>query len=133
MGADGGDEPIVHFVLVHGASHGAWYFKDVWEKTMTYGSLHTDVILASKLLRPCPVRALRCIDKLPPNTEAEKVPRVYINTAKDNLCDPILQDRMVEKWPPSQFYTLEKSDHSAFFSIPTTLFIYLCALFSLQL
>ena len=90
--------------------------------------------MASKLLRPCPVRALRGIDKLPPNPEAEKVPRVYIKTAKDNLCDPILQDRMVEKWPPSQLYTLEESDHSAFFSVPTTLFTCLLrAVFSLQL
>ncbi|KAJ0251228.1 pheophorbidase [Hirschfeldia incana] len=93
-----------------------------------------DVILASKLLRPCPVRALRGIDKLPLNPEAEKVPRVYIKTAKDNLCDPILQDRMVEKWAPSQLYTLEESDHSAFLSVPSTLFTCLLrAVFSLQL
>ncbi|CAG7897765.1 unnamed protein product [Brassica rapa] len=112
--------------------------EDIWEFTYGEGddsqSPLEDVILASKLLRPSPVRALRGIDKLPPNPEAEKVPRVYIKTAKDNLCDPILQDRMVEKWPPSQLYTLEESDHSAFFSVPTTLFTCLIrAVFSPEL
>ncbi|CAN7132236.1 pheophorbidase [Brassica rapa] len=112
--------------------------EDIWEFTYGEGddsqSPLEDVILASKLLRPSPVRALRGIDKLPPNPEADKVPRVYIKTAKDNLCDPILQDRMVEKWPPSQLYTLEESDHSAFFSVPTTLFTCLIrAVFSPEL
>ncbi|XP_048594626.1 pheophorbidase-like isoform X2 [Brassica napus] len=112
--------------------------EDIWEFTYGEGddsqSPLEDVILASKLLRPSPVRALRGIDKLPPNPEAERVPRVYIKTAKDNLCDPILQDRMVEKWPPSQLYTLEESDHSAFFSVPTTLFTCLIrAVFSPEL
>ncbi|KAJ0236728.1 pheophorbidase [Hirschfeldia incana] len=84
-----------------------------------------DVSLASKLLRPAPARALAGADKLAPNPEAEKVPRVYIKTAKDNLFDSLRQDRLVEKWPPSQLYILEESDHSAFFSVPTTLFAYL--------
>ena len=81
--------------------------------------------MASKLLRPAPIRALQGIDKLPPNPEAEKVPRVYMKTAKDNLFHPMYQDRLVEKWPPSQLYILEDSDHSAFFSVPTILFAYL--------
>ena len=81
--------------------------------------------MACKLLRPAPLRALNGADKLAPNPEAEKVPRVYIKTAKDNLFDPLRQDRVVEKWPPSQLYILEESDHSAFFSVPTTLFAYL--------
>ncbi|CAN8274854.1 unnamed protein product [Cochlearia groenlandica] len=84
-----------------------------------------DVTLASKLLRPGPVRAFRDLDKLSPNPEAEKIPRVYIKTAKDNLFDGLRQDRMVKKWPPSLFYVLEESDHSPFFSVPTTLFNYL--------
>ncbi|CAH2078853.1 unnamed protein product [Thlaspi arvense] len=84
-----------------------------------------DVILASKLLRPAPVRALLGVDKLPPNPKAEQVPRVYIKTGKDNKFSSLRQDRLVEKWPPSQFYILEDSDHSAFFSVPTTLFAYL--------
>ncbi|RID79100.1 hypothetical protein BRARA_A01869 [Brassica rapa] len=84
-----------------------------------------DVTLACKLLRPAPLRALNGADKLAPNPEAEKVPRVYIKTAKDNLFDPLRQDRVVEKWPPSQLYILEESDHSAFFSVPNTLFAYL--------
>ncbi|KFK23092.1 hypothetical protein AALP_AAs51321U000500 [Arabis alpina] len=85
-----------------------------------------DVTLASKLLRPAPVRALsQGLDKLSPNPEAEKVPRVYIKTGKDNLFDSLRQDRLVENWPPSQLYVLEESDHSAFFSVPTTLFAYL--------
>ncbi|KAL0854848.1 hypothetical protein Bca101_060000 [Brassica carinata] len=103
--------------------------EDIWEYTYGEGAdkpptsaqmkenIDGIISIAKALLR-----ALRGIDKLPPNPEAEKVPRVYIKTAKDNLCDPILQDRMVEKWPPSQLYTLEESDHSAFFSVPTTLF-----------
>ncbi|ESQ55768.1 hypothetical protein EUTSA_v10026004mg [Eutrema salsugineum] len=84
-----------------------------------------DVTLASKLLRPAPVRAFRGLDKLAPNSAAEKVPRVYIKTGKDNLFDSQRQDRLVENWPPSLFYILEESDHSPFFSVPTTLFTYL--------
>ncbi|KAG7616261.1 putative pheophorbidase [Arabidopsis thaliana] len=84
-----------------------------------------DVTLSSKLLRPAPMRAFQDLDKLPPNPEAEKVPRVYIKTAKDNLFDSVRQDLLVENWPPSQLYVLEDSDHSAFFSVPTTLFAYL--------
>lgn len=71
------------------------------------------------------MRVFQGLGELPPNTEAEKVPRVYIKTAKDNLFDPLRQDHMVEEWPPSQLYVLEESDHSAFFSVPTTLFAYL--------
>ncbi|KAL1194652.1 Pheophorbidase [Cardamine amara subsp. amara] len=84
-----------------------------------------DVTLATKLLRPAPVRALSGLDKLSPNPEAEKIPRVYIKTGKDNLFDPLSQDLLVKKWPPSQLYVLEESDHSAFFSVPSTLFTYL--------
>ncbi|CAN8324825.1 unnamed protein product [Cochlearia groenlandica] len=81
-----------------------------------------DVTLASKLLRPAPVRALQGVNKLSPNLEAEKVPRVYIKTGKDNMFDSKSQDSLVENWPPSQLYVLEESDHSPFFSFPTTLF-----------
>ncbi|KAF8093453.1 hypothetical protein N665_0383s0081 [Sinapis alba] len=81
--------------------------------------------LASKVLRPAPLRALGGVDKLAPNPKAEKIPRVYIKTAKDNLFDLQRQDRVVEMWPPPQLYILEESDHSAFFSVPTTLFSYL--------
>ncbi|CAH2078854.1 unnamed protein product [Thlaspi arvense] len=84
-----------------------------------------DVTLASKLLRPAPVRALLGVDKLPPNPKAEQVPRVYIKTGKDNIVSSLRQDRFVEKGPPSQFYTLEESDHCPFFSVPTTLSAYL--------
>ncbi|CAA7023762.1 unnamed protein product [Microthlaspi erraticum] len=84
-----------------------------------------DVTLASKLLRPAPVRAFLGFDKLSANPAAEKIPRVCIKTAKDNQFSMLRQDRMVENWPPSQVYVLEESDHSPFFSVPTTLFIYL--------
>ncbi|XP_010527077.1 PREDICTED: pheophorbidase isoform X2 [Tarenaya hassleriana] len=81
-----------------------------------------DVVLASKLLRPAPFRALQGLGKVPASTDAEKIPRVYIKTAKDNLFDPVRQDRMVKMWPPSRFYVLNESDHSAFFSAPDALF-----------
>uniref|UniRef100_A0A1J3E059 Pheophorbidase n=1 Tax=Noccaea caerulescens TaxID=107243 RepID=A0A1J3E059_NOCCA len=84
-----------------------------------------DVTLASKLLRPAAVRAMLGFGKLSPNPAAEKVPRVFIKTAKDNQFSMLRQDRMVENWPPSQVYVLKESDHSPFFSVPTTLFIYL--------
>ncbi|EOA17238.1 hypothetical protein CARUB_v10005512mg [Capsella rubella] len=84
-----------------------------------------DVSLATKLLRPAPMRAFQDLDKSPPNPEVEKVPRVYIKTGKDNLFSSVRQDLLVKNWPPSQFYVLEESDHSAFFSVPTTLFVYL--------
>ncbi|KAG7543742.1 Alpha/Beta hydrolase fold [Arabidopsis thaliana x Arabidopsis arenosa] len=84
-----------------------------------------DITLSSKLLRPAPMRAFQELDKLPPNPKAENVPRVYIKTAKDNIIDPMRQDQMVENWPVFQMYVLEESDHSPFFSVPTTLFAYL--------
>lgn len=71
------------------------------------------------------MRALKGLDKLSPNPKAEKIPRVYIKTAKDNLFDPLRQELMVKKWPPSQLYVWKDGDHSAFFSVPTTLFTYL--------
>ncbi|WZY83376.1 hypothetical protein YC2023_029760 [Brassica napus] len=153
-GGDGGDDSVVHFVFVHGASHGAWCWYKLTTLLAAAGFKATSVDLTGaginltdsntvvdfdqynrplfSLLSDLPRHhkiyhngALSGADKLAPNPEAEKVPRVYIKTAKDNLFDPLRQDRVVEKWPPSQLYILEESDHSAFFSVPTTLFAYL--------
>ncbi|KAL0738149.1 hypothetical protein Bca4012_014359 [Brassica carinata] len=123
-----GEEDIWEFTYGEGADKPptSIFMKEEFRRHYYYSqSPLEDVTLASKLLRPAPVRALNGIDKLPPNPEADKVPRVYIKTAKDNLFHPMYQDRLVEKWPPSQLYILEDSDHSAFFSVPTILFAYL--------
>ncbi|XP_010434786.1 PREDICTED: probable pheophorbidase [Camelina sativa] len=128
MHADVGEENIWEFTYGEGKdkSPTGVIMKQQFIRQYYYNqSPLEDVTLASKLLRPAPVRALNGLDKLPPNPEAEKVPRVYIKTTKDRMFDSASQDLLVKNWPPSQLYVLEESDHSAFFSVPTTLFTYL--------
>ncbi|XP_071687178.1 methylesterase 17-like [Rutidosis leptorrhynchoides] len=80
-----------------------------------------DYTLATMLLRPGPIHAILNAQFRDIDESLEKVPRVYIKTMYDNVVRPDQQDKMVEKWPPSQMYVLE-SDHNPFFSSPFALF-----------
>nr|ACG25055.1 esterase PIR7B [Zea mays] len=81
-----------------------------------------DYTLATTLLRPAPVMAFAGIVDIPAAPEADKIPRVYIKTGKDNMFQSSRQDLMVTLWPPAQYFLLEESDHSAFFSQPEALY-----------
>ncbi|KAH0937455.1 hypothetical protein HID58_004916 [Brassica napus] len=59
---------------------------------------------------------------IPAAPEADKIPRVYVKTGKDNMFQSSRQDLMVTLWPPAQYFLLEESDHSAFFSQPEALY-----------
>lgn len=81
-----------------------------------------DYTLATTLLRPAPVMAFAGIVDIPAAPEADKIPRVYVKTGKDNMFQSSRQDLMVTLWPPAQYFLLEESDHSAFFSQPEALY-----------
>ncbi|KAI8032118.1 Methylesterase 17 [Camellia lanceoleosa] len=80
-----------------------------------------DATLAAMLLRPGPIKALVSAKFNAEDDMIDKVPRVYIKTAYDNVVKPDQQDAMIKRWPPSEVYALE-SDHSPFFSAPSLLF-----------
>ncbi|XP_010533979.1 PREDICTED: methylesterase 18 isoform X1 [Tarenaya hassleriana] len=80
-----------------------------------------DYTLATTLLRPSPINAFEGIGRIEKAPEIEAIPRVYVKTAKDNMFSPSAQDCIVNRWPPSQQFVLEDSDHSAFFSAPEAL------------
>uniref|UniRef100_A0A2C9V214 AB hydrolase-1 domain-containing protein n=1 Tax=Manihot esculenta TaxID=3983 RepID=A0A2C9V214_MANES len=82
-----------------------------------------DSILASMLLRPGPILALkRAQFKEEENGDGiEKVKRVYIKTKHDHVIKPQQQEAMIKRWPPSQVFLLD-CDHSPFFSSPFLLF-----------
>ncbi|XP_009784670.1 methylesterase 17-like [Nicotiana sylvestris] len=80
-----------------------------------------DSTLATMLLRPGPIQALQSARFKEGGEGAERVPRIYIRTARDRVMKPEQQDAMIRKWQPQHVCTLE-SDHSPFFSAPFTLF-----------
>ncbi|KAJ0558698.1 putative carboxylesterase [Helianthus annuus] len=94
--------------------------KELERKLIYNMSPPEDVTLASMLLRPAPLYAFQRA-KFKEGTESvEKVPRVYIKTMYDRVLKPEQQDKMIEKWPPSNVYVIE-SDHSPNFSNPFVL------------
>jgi hypothetical protein len=82
-----------------------------------------DAILASMLLRAAPVRAFRGA-RFVGGADADRVPRIYIKTMHDRVLKPEQQDALIKRWPPFKVFVLE-SDHSPFFSTPSTLFAFL--------
>ncbi|KAM2613986.1 hypothetical protein TB2_028653 [Malus domestica] len=80
-----------------------------------------DATLASMLLRPGPVMALKGARFQGNKEAADRVPRVYIKTMHDHVLKLEQQDAMIKRWPPSQVFVLQ-SDHSPFFSTPILLF-----------
>ncbi|XP_010533980.1 PREDICTED: methylesterase 18 isoform X2 [Tarenaya hassleriana] len=84
-------------------------------------TVQNDYTLATTLLRPSPINAFEGIGRIEKAPEIEAIPRVYVKTAKDNMFSPSAQDCIVNRWPPSQQFVLEDSDHSAFFSAPEAL------------
>ncbi|XP_062081630.1 methylesterase 18-like isoform X3 [Humulus lupulus] len=80
-----------------------------------------DYTMASMLLRPTPVWSLLDLNFAEAVEGADNVPRVYIKTLKDELCNPMMQQLMIKMWPPTHVFTIE-SDHSPFFSKPDQLF-----------
>ncbi|KAD5961413.1 hypothetical protein E3N88_12886 [Mikania micrantha] len=79
-----------------------------------------DFTLATMLLRPAPIYALRSAMFKDVDEGVENVPRVYIKTMYDKLMQPKQQDKMIANWPPSNVYVIE-SDHSPNFSNPFVL------------
>ncbi|XP_010931511.1 methylesterase 17 [Elaeis guineensis] len=79
-----------------------------------------DSILASMLVRPWPTAVAKA--KFTGEVEkVNKVQRIFIRTAHDNMVKPEQQDAMIRRWPPSEVLHL-KTDHSPFFSAPNQLF-----------
>ncbi|CAN1311453.1 Methylesterase 17 [Linum perenne] len=81
-----------------------------------------DVTLASMLLKPGPVIALRSarFDGLT-SSSSEAVERVYIKAIQDNVVKLEQQETMIWRWPPTKVFSLD-ADHSPFFSAPFSLF-----------
>ncbi|GKU98239.1 hypothetical protein SLEP1_g11269 [Rubroshorea leprosula] len=95
--------------------------KKQYQRTIIYHkSPQEDSTLAGMLLRPGPILAITSA-RFTEGQEDKLVPRVYIKTAHDRVVKPHQQDNMINKWPPSQVYVLE-TDHSPFFSSPSSLF-----------
>ncbi|CAN1852431.1 Methylesterase 17 [Linum perenne] len=80
-----------------------------------------DVTLASMLLKPGPVIALRSarFDGLT-SSSSEAVERVYIKAIQDNVVKLEQQETMIRRWPPTKVFSLD-ADHSPFFSAPFSL------------
>ncbi|CAM8925317.1 unnamed protein product [Rhodiola kirilowii] len=76
--------------------------------------------LATMLLRPWPVRALRGEVQFIGGEDFDNVPRTYIKTLHDKVLKPEQQDAMIKMWPPSLVFALE-TDHSALLSAPSEL------------
>ena len=81
--------------------------------------LSQDTILASMLLRPGPVRALKGA-RFEGGKDDDSVPRIYIKTLHDQMLEPMKQEQMIKRWQPCQVLVLD-SDHSPFFSTPSLL------------
>ncbi|KAL2897994.1 Methylesterase 17 [Bienertia sinuspersici] len=79
-----------------------------------------DCTLAAMLMKPYPKRAIRGAI-FPDDKDSDKVPRVYIKTMHDNVFSCQQQDSMINRWPPSDVYTID-SDHCPMFSNPSHLF-----------
>lgn len=98
--------------------------KEQFQRQIMYNmSPIEDAILASMLLRPGPVRALSGA-RFIGGPDANRVPRVFMKTMHDRVIKQEQQDAMIKRWPPSKVFVLE-SDHSPFFSTPSTLFGFL--------
>ncbi|KAE9608778.1 hypothetical protein Lal_00020196 [Lupinus albus] len=95
--------------------------KEFQRKIIYQLSPHEDSTLAAMLLRPGPVLALRSAQFKYDDSEAEKVPRMFIKTKHDKVVKPEQQEAMIKKWLPCTVYELD-SDHSPFFSAPFLLF-----------
>ncbi|KAI5568093.1 hypothetical protein POPTR_013G158200v4 [Populus trichocarpa] len=94
--------------------------KEEFQKRLLYHmSPKEDTILASMLLRPGPVRALKGA-RFEGGKDADSVPRIYIKTLHDQMLKPMKQEQMIKRWQPCQVLVLE-SDHSPFFSTPSLL------------
>uniref|UniRef100_A0A0E0F1Y3 AB hydrolase-1 domain-containing protein n=1 Tax=Oryza meridionalis TaxID=40149 RepID=A0A0E0F1Y3_9ORYZ len=82
-----------------------------------------DSALASILLRPWPM-ALGTARFTGDDGEVEsvidRVRRVYIKTANDQMVQPEQQKAMIRRWPPSKVMVMD-TDHSPFFSAPELL------------
>ncbi|XP_020242220.1 methylesterase 17 isoform X2 [Asparagus officinalis] len=75
--------------------------------------------LASMLLRPWPAQVFSSVS-FREEEDVNKIRRVYIKTARDNMVKPEQQDAMIQRWPPSEVFVMD-ADHSPFFSAPEEL------------
>ncbi|CAO2820786.1 unnamed protein product [Amaranthus hypochondriacus] len=95
-------------------------FKKAIQRQVLYQmSPSEDISLASMLLRPCPIRALKGM-VFEGGKDVDKVRRVYIKTLHDNVITVEQQDSMIKRWPPLDVYSID-SDHCPMFSNPSQL------------
>lgn len=94
--------------------------KEFEHKLLYQLSPNKDSTLASKLLRPWPIRAISSAKFGGGEEKAKRVRRVFIKTRHDRMMNPRQQDAMIRRWPPSQVLVID-TDHSPFFSAPKRL------------
>ncbi|KAG6578491.1 Methylesterase 17, partial [Cucurbita argyrosperma subsp. sororia] len=95
--------------------------RELQRKIIYHMSPHEDSTLASMLLRPGPILALRTARFREENGELDRVKRVYIRTTYDRVIKPEQQEAMIREWLPEIVYEMD-TDHSPFFSNPSLLF-----------
>ena len=91
-----------------------------------------DVALASLLIRPTPVLAIRRAKFIATSEDFTKVPRVYIKTLQDRVLLLDKQEAMIKMWPLDKVLSMD-TDHSPFFSSPLELhrhLLYIAKLFA---
>ncbi|ERN04219.1 hypothetical protein AMTR_s00077p00130740 [Amborella trichopoda] len=97
-------------------------FKPELQRNLLYKcSPEEDFTLASMLLRPGPLMVLLGAKFEGDNSgKVDKVNRVYIKTAKDEVLKLENQELLIKKWPPNEVMSID-TDHSPFFSKPNEL------------
>jgi pimeloyl-ACP methyl ester carboxylesterase len=92
-----------------------------FHKDLFYSTSSTlDATLASLLLRPFPIMAMKNMSLETTDEGYGVVPRVYIKTLKDNALSLAKQEVLITNSPPQKVYSID-SDHSPFFSAPEKL------------
>ncbi|KAJ0097113.1 hypothetical protein Patl1_28786 [Pistacia atlantica] len=127
-----------HFVLVHGACHGAWCWYKVSTLLKSEGHKVTmldmaasgkhpkqDLTLAVLLARPHPMFKDVALPNEVVAVSKERygsIDRVYIVCDQDNIMKEDLQRWMIEKYPTDEEMVISGSDHMPMVSKPKELF-----------
>ncbi|XP_008788157.2 methylesterase 17 [Phoenix dactylifera] len=115
-----GDVYELTFGLGRGHSPTSMALRKEFQRPILYQlSPEEDSTLASMLLRPWPSAVARATFR-GGEEKANKVRRVFIRTAHDNMVKPEQQDAMIRRWPPCEVVHM-KTDHCPFFSAPAEL------------
>eukprot|EP00253_Pinus_taeda_P015851 PITA_15851 len=94
--------------------------RELQQETLYQLSPPEDAALASLLIRPIPLLAIKTASFTATSEEFMKVPRVYIKTLQDRVIRLDKQEAMIKMWPPDKVFSMN-TDHCPFFSSPLDL------------